>query len=375
MWKLLSLVLIGVVSGDPVKAMYRNFYGVGTTDLIDLTKMRCLLEKHYEFVFLQLFKDGQGDEIGLKNLALTENSSLYTELYVIPDPSKPAAKQLNDIVAFGKKNNYEFNFLWFQITDPLRWNSLKEKNVIFINQFAAAAKAQGIELGYFTNWYDYKQITDNSQKIQSRDIFYWNTLGSGPSAETANNVNDFRPFGPFKGDPFAKQYGIDEEECGLKVTKNVHYGDAVPLLSRPNLEYFVYVTPDTKSSADQQAEDLLNFGYKHCAEFLLLFLEITDPLRWKTNKQKNVDFINEFVDASESRAMRVGFYTSWYDYKVITNNSNQTTNDILFYWNTLGAGPNAETASNINDFRPFGPFKDLPALKQYGKGQQNRLRQ
>lgn len=78
-----------------------------------------------------------------------------------------------------------------------------------------------MNIGIYTNWYDWQQITGNANSIIAGDLWYWNTLGIGSQAESARDFSDFRTFGPFRQYPQAKQYGIWESPCGIGANQNV----------------------------------------------------------------------------------------------------------------------------------------------------------
>ncbi|KAK6039803.1 hypothetical protein COOONC_22692 [Cooperia oncophora] len=82
------------------------------------------------------------------------------------------------------------------------------------------AQRYGIGLGFYTNYYDWTQITNNAWASNSQ-LWYWNVLGGGPRGETPANFNDFRSFGNWLT-PTVKQFAQVENICGITVNRDVY---------------------------------------------------------------------------------------------------------------------------------------------------------
>ncbi|CAD5220103.1 unnamed protein product [Bursaphelenchus xylophilus] len=131
-------------------------------------------------------------------------------------------------------------------------------------------------------------------------------------------------------------------------------------------EFYVVPKIDPTEPAFRQVIAIYNAAKRHGFTFYRIFLKVTDPMRWNKAKQDNVAFINQFIKEAGAWNITVGLFTSWYDYYLITGNSNTIPESPLWYWNTLGVGLNAETQPNVNDFRTFGLFRRAPFAKMYG---------
>lgn len=83
-----------------------------------------------------------------------------------------------------------------------------------------------MNVGLYTNWYDYQQIVGSTTALRVTDLWYWHVLGAGSGAETPRDFNDYRQFGPFRNYPIAKQYGIGEQPCGLTANQDVFPANA-----------------------------------------------------------------------------------------------------------------------------------------------------
>ncbi|KIH42684.1 hypothetical protein ANCDUO_27327 [Ancylostoma duodenale] len=82
------------------------------------------------------------------------------------------------------------------------------------------AKYYGVKIGFYTNVYDWTQITKGAN-IDGGMLWYWNVNGAGPSGETPSNFNDFRPFAKFTK-PTVKQFAQVESVCGVTVNRDIY---------------------------------------------------------------------------------------------------------------------------------------------------------
>ncbi|KAK5980459.1 hypothetical protein GCK32_007055, partial [Trichostrongylus colubriformis] len=110
--------------------------------------------------------------------------------------------------------------LVFQVTSPRNWDQNPRNNVFFINLIISTAQKYGIGLGFYTNFYDWYQIT-NGTEVNGFQLWYWNVLGAGPRAETAADFGDFRPFATWTK-PTVKQFAQVESVCGITVNRDVY---------------------------------------------------------------------------------------------------------------------------------------------------------
>ncbi|KAK0428742.1 hypothetical protein QR680_010983 [Steinernema hermaphroditum] len=137
---------------------------------------------------------------------------------------------------------------------------------------------------------------------------------------------------------------------------------------RAGLGIYAYISPATQSRKTATAQfqetyyTLLKEGQltlKH------VWLQVTNPISWPNNPQRNIAFIHEFLRAAASFGVKVGIYTNWYDWEQITGNW-QLNGYELWYWNTNGVGEHASGVNSFNDFRPFAGFTaNNVAMKQF----------
>ncbi|CAI4230837.1 unnamed protein product [Auanema sp. JU1783] len=132
----------------------------------------------------------------------------------------------------------------------------------------------------------------------------------------------------------------------------------------------VYMTPaplSSKSGTTQFNEmytGLVNQGINIRA----VWIQVTSPVNWSSNYNTNLNVIASIRSAAFAKGIRVGFYSSAYDWSQITNNYTgyATSGDSLWYWNVNGGGLSGETAPNFSDYYYFGGWA-APSVKQYAQ--------
>ncbi|CAD5220099.1 unnamed protein product [Bursaphelenchus xylophilus] len=156
----------------------------------------------------------------------------------------------------------------------------------------------------------------------------------------------------------------EHDETGLKNMETASENFTVQAL----------VVPNISKAAAVQVTDIVKRGRRNKQALQKIFLKITDPLCWWQEQERNVAFINLFVKTAQSLKLKVGFYTNWYDYKVITGNSARFSPTEVWYWKTLGVGDDAKGETNFDDFYPFGPIKGHPTRlgSRAGPGRKSR---
>lgn len=112
-----------------------------------------------------------------------------------------------------------------------------------------------------------------------------------------------------------------------------------------------------------------------------IWIQVTSPNNWKGTMNERIQFIQDMVQRGKVRnisfdslkqsiqdlGLTVGIYTSFYDWLEITGGWNALPSDVLlWYWHVLGTGPTGESATTLEDFRPFGPFRHA-VVKQFGQ--------
>ncbi|CAD5230932.1 unnamed protein product [Bursaphelenchus xylophilus] len=155
-------------------------------------------------------------------------------------------------------------------------------------------------------------------------------------------------------------YGDDKgDKIGMKNALNAYYA---------NLPFEVYITHtfDVFRLGDQEFEKMYWFARDNNMNLDRVWLQVTDPINWEYHEEINVKYITDFVKASWYRKVKVGLFTSWYDYNLITVNTTKIQDvEDIWYWNQLGRGVQGESEKDFEDFRPIGPFVK-PLIKQFG---------
>uniref|UniRef100_A0A1I7SKT2 N-acetyllactosaminide alpha-1,3-galactosyltransferase n=1 Tax=Bursaphelenchus xylophilus TaxID=6326 RepID=A0A1I7SKT2_BURXY len=108
------------------------------------------------------------------------------------------------------------------VTNPIFWDRCHSCNVKFINSVVEAAKKRRVTVKFFTNWYDYAQITGTSMEIADTEIWYWHMNAVGLEGRTDPFFLDAFAFGPFSKDNIVfKQHIRQDETCGVEINRTV----------------------------------------------------------------------------------------------------------------------------------------------------------
>nr|CDJ94645.1 C. briggsae CBR-LYS-6.1 protein [Haemonchus contortus] len=185
----------------------------------------CLRNSNYRTVFLRAFDprgSGQFDRNSISNIRQAFAARLGVEVYMTPQirSVKNGTAQFMEVLSNLNIAGIKVNKVWIQVTSPQNWDPYPQNNVFFLNQVMAAAKKYGICLGFYTNFYDWSQITNNAF-VNGPQLWYWSVNGGGVRGETPANFNDFRPFARFTK-PTVKQFGQVETVCGVTVNRDVY---------------------------------------------------------------------------------------------------------------------------------------------------------
>ncbi|KAL6733474.1 hypothetical protein Aduo_004119 [Ancylostoma duodenale] len=130
-----------------------------------------------------------------------------------------------------------------------------------------------------------------------------------------------------------------------------------------------YMTPVPKSSkTGAQQFDEMYGGLRNCAISMSSFwVQVTSQVNWHSSTSKNVDFLNSLISRAWDYGIKVGVYTSAYEWNQIMGGA-ATNNIQLWYWNNYGAGATNESPANFNDFQSFGSWT-TPSAKQFGQAE------
>ncbi|EGT55457.1 CBN-LYS-3 protein [Caenorhabditis brenneri] len=131
----------------------------------------------------------------------------------------------------------------------------------------------------------------------------------------------------------------------------------------------VYITPNinsTRSGADQISlvyQNLRGNGINVRS----IWIQVTSPSNWEVPMAVRINFIQDMIQRAKDLGLSVGIYTSFYDWLEITGGWNTFSSDVfLWYWHVLGVGADGETNPTLEDFRPFGPWRQA-TVKQFGQ--------
>jgi len=206
-----------------------NFgYAIDTIASVSQANFNCIKSYGYNLAFLRIYGpdyNGQGDATGANNIYYATNAGLAYEVFVTPSTSgqKSGYTQFTEALSYAKTQGLKLNRVWLQVTSPINWGGNSYTNVGFINNFISAASSNGIQVGIYTNWYDWSQITGSASSISPAPyaLWYWSVNGVGKNGETATNAQDFVPFGPFNS-AYIKQFGVGENFCSTNVNVNIY---------------------------------------------------------------------------------------------------------------------------------------------------------
>ncbi|VDK42094.1 unnamed protein product [Anisakis simplex] len=211
-----------------VEKQFLYKYAVDIDTAITRHTFTCMRNAGYTTAFVRIYQphgNGIVDIHALSNLENAHNAGLGVEVFVVPQPqgTKSGSVQFDEAYNFMKNNDITVNTMWIQITSPINWPNNQQANIAFIQDFMIRAKQYRVNVGLYTNWYDWQQITANWSKcsLQQLLLWYWNVYGQGPSAINASNFEDFRPFAGFTT-PAVKQYSQGVSVCGAYVNQNVY---------------------------------------------------------------------------------------------------------------------------------------------------------
>ncbi|VDK88475.1 unnamed protein product [Litomosoides sigmodontis] len=194
----------------------------------DQSVFRCLLQQGFAVAFIRAYLPNGGgspDINCIANIHNAINEGLGVEIYVEPQPNsaKSGGGHFLEVYTFLTNKDIAVKAIWIKITTPIIWPNNQAANVNFINEFILYAWQYGVVVGIYTNWYDWKQITNGELGVDQRRIrfWYWNMLGSGWNAATSPTFDDFRPFGGFNV-PALKQYVENIYVCGISASLSIY---------------------------------------------------------------------------------------------------------------------------------------------------------
>ncbi|KAI6196447.1 hypothetical protein M3Y94_01111100 [Aphelenchoides besseyi] len=200
-------------------------YGIDAVASVSQTTFQCLSRQGYSLAFLRIYSPangGQVDSTGVNNIYAASAAKLLYEVFVTPSPtsSKSGSTQFTEAYNYATSQGLSLNRMWLQVTSPINWYQTQSYNTQFIQSFINTANSYGIQVGVYTSWYDWQQITGSTVAVSPPYLWYWNANGLGASAESVRDASDFYSFGPFRS-PNVKQFGLSETICSTYVNVNL----------------------------------------------------------------------------------------------------------------------------------------------------------
>ncbi|KAF1751006.1 hypothetical protein GCK72_017558 [Caenorhabditis remanei] len=131
----------------------------------------------------------------------------------------------------------------------------------------------------------------------------------------------------------------------------------------------VYITPNINSS--RSGAEQINIVYQNLRDNGInvrsIWIQVSSPSNWNAPISQRIQFIQDMIGQAKNLGLSVGIYTSFYDWLEITGGWNTFSSDVfLWYWHVLGVGADGETIPTLEDFRPFGPWKQA-TVKQFAQ--------
>uniref|UniRef100_A0A1I7YJX3 1,4-beta-N-acetylmuramidase n=1 Tax=Steinernema glaseri TaxID=37863 RepID=A0A1I7YJX3_9BILA len=204
-------------------------YAIDLANFTSASSYSCLRQKGYNYAFVGMYHpkgDGSVLPRAAQNIRNAVAGGFLVQPYFYPQPQgrKTGLQQLDEVIQTLATNNLLVNNLqmWLKVTDPIKWANNPQGNIKFIAEILQAAYRFNINMGIYTNWYDWQQITGN-WRLEGHKLWYWNVYGEGVKAESPANFNDFRAFAGFtSADGAMKQFGIGLYNCQAQFNRNLY---------------------------------------------------------------------------------------------------------------------------------------------------------
>ncbi|VDP36618.1 unnamed protein product [Heligmosomoides polygyrus] len=226
------LILLGALSFTchgiepaPAGASKQYAYAVDFSAPATASAFRCIKSAGYSTVFLRAYDPtGQGrfDSNVVGNVHLAAQAGLGIEVYMTPQirSYKNGTMQFKELIDGLTYGSVRVRTVWVQVTSPIHWDPYTQNNIAFLNQIMMAAQRYGINIGFYTNNYDWSQIANNAW-VENAMLWYWRVNGGGPQGETPANFDDYHAFGHWYK-PTVKQFAQVESVCGITVNRDVY---------------------------------------------------------------------------------------------------------------------------------------------------------
>ncbi|KAK6757967.1 hypothetical protein RB195_015657 [Necator americanus] len=200
-------------------------YAVDLAVPVPVSAFTCLKNSGYSAVFVRGYDPasaGKFDTNAVNNIRNAKKAGLECEVFMTPQPRsvKKGSQQFTEMYEGFKQADIKLKTVWVQVTSPINWNRDTKANIDFLRDILSMAKYYAVAIGFYTNVYDWTQIT-NGAAAEGTMLWYWNVMGGGRNGETPANFNDFRPFAKFTK-PTVKQFAQVEDVCGITVNRDVY---------------------------------------------------------------------------------------------------------------------------------------------------------
>ncbi|KAI6234922.1 Glycoside hydrolase, superfamily domain-containing protein [Aphelenchoides fujianensis] len=209
------------------------YLAVDLVGSVSSSTFSCLKSYGVAIVFTRIYGPsnggGQTDTTGVQNAITAYNSGMTVEVFIEPAPSssKSGGQQFNEALNYATSQGLRIERVWLIVHWPIDWSSSSYSNVNFIQSVMSAANNADVQIGIYTNWYDWDQITGSSTSLPARvPLWYWNANGLGPKCASDADFSDFFPFGNFRS-ATVKQYGLGEMICSTILNVNAHSGNGL----------------------------------------------------------------------------------------------------------------------------------------------------
>ncbi|VDM84537.1 unnamed protein product [Strongylus vulgaris] len=140
----------------------------------------CIKSHGYSTVFVRGYDPtghGRFDVNAVNNIRNANQAGLGTEVFMTPQPfsSKRGGAQFKELFDNLRYNNIQVRTVWLQVTSPVNWGSDAQRNINLINDIIITANSCGVVVGFYTNAYDWSQITRNANLEGA--MLWWASIG------------------------------------------------------------------------------------------------------------------------------------------------------------------------------------------------------
>ncbi|CAI4230830.1 unnamed protein product [Auanema sp. JU1783] len=195
---------------------------------LNTSSFSCLFNSGFRVVFIRGYNPsglGSFDGNAITNIRNAYSIGVGTEVFMTPAPasSKTGTTQFNELYTALNNNGINIRFIWIQVTSPVNWNSNYSTNLKLIDAIRNAARAKGVGIGFYTNQYDWSQITNGYTGYSKNgdQLWYWRNTGGGTAGASPPSFVDYYAFGGWTT-PSVKQFAQTVNVCGIWMNKDIY---------------------------------------------------------------------------------------------------------------------------------------------------------